>query len=201
MAKVEGGEIGLDLQNVPINCRPYPCSREDMERIDQQIQDLLDKGLIKKSNSPYSFPVVLVDKKDEGRKTRLCIDYRKLNAVTQTEHYPMPRLVDIEDKLLHARWFSTLDIASGFHHIEIVPEDRHKTSFVTMNEQYEWIVMPFGLKNAPQMFQRVIYNILKKHNLLPFSHNYIDDIIIFSFPLMMARDLYSVNRTTLFKTF
>jgi hypothetical protein len=185
----ENGTVGritteqckIKLTNeTPIVCRPYPCSRIDQEMIDEQVMKLLDTGLITTSNSPFSFPVVLVDKKDDGKKTRLCIDYRKLNAVTETEHFPMPRMVDIEDKLLGATWFSTLDVSSGFHHIEISQEDRYKTSFVTMNEQYQWNVMPFGLKNAPVVFQRIFYHLLKKHDLLKYAHNYIDDVIIYS---------------------
>ena len=87
-------------------------------------------------------------------------DYRKLNDITITEHYPMPLISDIEEKLLHAKYFTTLDIVSGFHHVEVAKEDRPKTAFVTQQDQYQWTVMPFGLKNAPSIFQRVIYQTL-----------------------------------------
>ena len=172
-------EINLK-HSVPINLRPYRTSPSDQELIDKQIEQLLEKDLIQISTSNYSFPVVLVDKKDDGKKTRLCVDYRKLNDITITESYPMPNIQDIENKLLNAKYFTTLDISSGFHHIPIKPSDRHKTAFATMNEHYEWKVMPFGLKNAPAIFQRSVYAILKQKGLIKFSHNYIDDIIVFS---------------------
>ncbi|KAH9523000.1 hypothetical protein DERF_006553 [Dermatophagoides farinae] len=166
--------------NVPINLRPYRVSPVDQQIIDEQIEKLLEKKLIKPSVSNYSFPIVLADKKDEGKKTRLCVDYRKLNEVTITESYPMPLIQDIENKLYDASVFTTFDISAGFHHIPMAPEDCHKTAFVTMNEHYEWLVMPFGLKNAPAVFQRIIFKILKANELTKFAHNYIDDIIVFS---------------------
>ena len=183
------GEVGqiigdycyINLENnIPINQKAYRTSTIDQDKIDNQITDLLNRDLIERSTSNYSFPVVLVNKKDDGEKTRLCIDYRKLNSITIPERYPMPNIRDIEDKLLNAEFFSTLDISSGFHHIRVAPEDKTKTAFVTMHEHFQWKVMPFGLKNAPAIFQRIVYNILKRNNLTAFSHNYIDDIIIFS---------------------
>lgn len=166
--------------NVPINLKPYRTSPHDQQLIDKQIEELLQKKLIQPSVSNYSFPIVLADKKDDGKKTRLCVDYRKLNEVTITESYPMPLIQDIENKLLDATIFTTFDISAGFHHIQMAIEDRYKTAFVTMNEHYEWIVMPFGLKNAPAIFQRIIYKILKAYGLTKFAHNYIDDIVVFS---------------------
>ena len=168
------------LNEVPINLRPYRISQVDQKRVDDQVKLLLEKELIRPSKSNYSFPVVLVDKKDDGKKTRLCVDYRKLNDITITECYPMPLIQDIEDRMLNSTIFSTFDIASGFHHIPIEESDKYKTAFSTMTEHFEWNVMPFGLKNAPAIFQRIVYNILKHNRLTNFSHNYIDDIIVFS---------------------
>lgn len=183
------GKIGLinlercriHLRNdIPVTLRPYRCTIEEQEIIDRLIRELIEKGLIRRSTSPYSFPVVLVDKKDDGKKSRFCIDCIKLNELTLSEHYPMPKIDDMKDLFLNAEWFTTIDIASGFYHIEVAEEDRFKTAFSTINGHYEWNRMPFGLKNAPVIFQRVIANLLQKHEMTKFALNYIDDIIIFS---------------------
>ena len=166
--------------NIPINLRPYRCSLSDQKLINDQVNKLLEKNLIKKSNSPYAFPVTLVDKKDEGKKTRLCIDLRKLNMISIPDNYPFPRIDDIIDKLHNAKYFSTIDICSGFWHIKINPKDTYKLGFITMTDHYEWLVLPFGWRNSPAIFQRIIYNILYKNNLTKFCHNYLDDILIFS---------------------
>ena len=100
---------------IPINIRPYRCSPEDQEKVDTQIEEYLERGIIRPSTSPYSFPVVMVAKKnDEGTKSRMCINYIKLNEVTFTESYPMPRIEDIQEKLLDAELFSVLDIYKTF---------------------------------------------------------------------------------------
>ncbi|KAF7496125.1 Transposon Tf2-6 polyprotein [Sarcoptes scabiei] len=99
--------------------------------------------LIEKSRSSYAFPVVLANKKDEGEKKRLCVDYRKLNEITYNEIFPIPHIQDIEDRLIHAKWFSVLDISNGYHHVPIDPKDRDKTAFITKYELYQWKVMPF----------------------------------------------------------
>ena len=166
--------------NVPINLRPYKASLIDQKRINDQVKLLLEKNLIRKSVSPYSFPVTLADKKDEGAKTRLCIDLRKLNQITIADNFPFPRLDDIIDKLHDSEYFTTLDISSGFWHIKVHEKDIHKFAFVTQSEHYEWLVMPFGFRNSPAIFQRIIFTILKKHNLTEFTLNYIDDILIHS---------------------
>ena len=113
VGRISTGKCHIRLTNeTPITVRPYRFSTTDQQRIQEKIEQLQGEGLIEKSISPFAFPVVLVDKKDDGKKSRLCVDYRKLNEVTITEHYPMPLISDIEDKLLHAKYFSTLDIAS-----------------------------------------------------------------------------------------
>lgn len=165
---------------IPFTLRPYPCKLEMRTLINDQIKIMLSKGLIRDSTSPYSFPVVMVDKKDEGKKTRLCINYIKLNEVTMSEHFPMPKIDEMQDLFLNSAWFTTIDISQGFYHIEMAEEDKAKTAFSTVDGHYEWNRMPFGLKNAPIVFQRVISNLLKKHGFSKFALNYIDDIIVFS---------------------
>ena len=179
MIQTEKCTINL-TNNIPINLRPYRCSIKDQEILREQIQNLLDHGLIRKSTSPYAFPVTLVHKKDEGEKNRLCIDFRKLNTITITDSYPFPRIEDIIDQLYNCKVFSILDLSSGFWHVRVHPKDIYKTAFVTQYDHFEWLVMPFGFRNSPAIFQRIIYNILQKHNLTKFTKNYLDDILIYS---------------------
>ena len=166
--------------HTPINLRPYRCSQKDQDILQSQMDQLLQKDLIQKSKSPYAFPVTLVKKKDEGDKTRLCVDFRKLNAVTLPDNYPLPRIEDIIDKLRDDRVFTILDLCSGFWHVRIHPKEVYKTAFITQNNHYELLVMPFGFCNAPAVFQRVVHNLLEKHSLSKFTQNYLDDILVHS---------------------
>lgn len=143
---------------------------------------MLDQGIIRPSFSPWSSPIWIVPKKLDAsgkQKWRLVIDYRKINEKTIDDKYPIPNITDILDKLGKANYFSTLDLASGFHQIEIHPNDIPKTAFTVEHGHYEFVRMPFGLKNAPSTFQRVMDNVLQglqgKICLV-----YMDDIIIFS---------------------
>lgn len=101
------------------------------------------------------------------------------NAVTITDSYPFPIIEDIIDQLHDCKIFSILDLSSGFWHVRMHPKDIYKTAFVTQYDHFEWLVMPFGFRNSPFIFQRIIYNILQKHNLTKFTKNYLDDIFIF----------------------
>ena len=166
--------------NTPINLRPYRCNPKDRKLLEDQIQSLLDKNLIQKSTSQYAFPVTMVKKKDADTKERLCVDFRKLNAVTIADNHPFPRIEDIVDHLRDSEVFTILDMNSGFWHVRVHPKDIYKTAFVTQTDHYEWLVMPFGLRNAPAIFQRTVNNILKRHNLTSFCKNYLDDILIHS---------------------
>lgn len=176
---IEFCKINLS-DTTPIALRPYRCSPADQKIIDAQIEELLKRKLIRRSLSAYAFPITLVSKKDEGEKSRLVVDYRKLNKITLADNYPFPRIDDIIDKLYGSAIFSVFDISSGFWHVPMHPRDIQKTAFVTMNDHFEWLVMPFGFRNAPAIFQRIIYTILRKHKLTDFCHNYLDDILIHS---------------------
>ena len=184
--KYDIGSINTEMckieltSKIPINLRPYRCTKNDQAIIDSQINDLLKYNLIRKSTSSYAVPITLADKKDEGKRTRLCMDSRKINEVTIPDNFPFPLFNDIIDNLYDCEYFTTLDITSGFWHIRMYPKDIYKTAFVTVNDHLEWLVMPFGFRNSPAIFQRAIQNILKKHNLFSFSRNYLDDILIFS---------------------
>ena len=133
--------------------------------------------MIRKSSSPWASPVVIVGKK--GGELRLCVDYRKLNALTKPDMYPLPRIDDMLESFSGASWFTTLDLASGYWQIAMDPKDIEKTAFITPFGLYEFLVMPFGLAYAPGTFQRLMNNILHDY-LGRFVAVYLDDIIIYS---------------------
>ena len=151
------------------------------EEVARQLETMQQNGVIQPSNSPWSSPVVMVRKKDGSH--RFCVDYRALNSVTKTDTFPLPRIDDLLDQLGGARYFSTLDLASGFWQIQMDAASREKTAFVTPHGLYEFLVMPFGLKNVPTVFQRLMQRVL--HGLNPeegkqFVAAYLDDILVFS---------------------
>lgn len=168
--------------DIPIYTKSYRYPFVHRTEIQRQIQDMLRKGIIRHSISPWSSPIWVVPKKLDAsgrQKWRLVIDYRKLNDKTINDKYPLPNITDILDKLGRSQYFSTLDLASGFHQIEVNHKDIEKTAFNVEHGHYEFIRMPFGLKNAPSTFQRVMDNVLREligHTCLV----YMDDIIIFS---------------------
>ncbi|GFW03325.1 retrovirus-related Pol polyprotein from transposon 297 [Trichonephila clavipes] len=166
--------------DLPIYQRAYRTSATSEAEINKQIQNLLAAGLIKESNSFYSSPVTLAYKRDEKQKTRLCIDYRKLNAICKTDAEPLPRIDSLLDKLKSAKFFSTLDLASGYWHIPLHEKDKEKLAFVTTEGFYEFQVLHFGFRNDPAIFNRTIRKILTKHNCSNFACHYFDDIVVFS---------------------
>ena len=161
----------------PMQMRPYRRPQHEYDEIKRQVEELIAKGLIRESISEYAFPVTLAPKKDNTK--RLCIDYRRLNFHTIDDKMPMPRILEVLDRLSGSKYFTTLDVAWGYWHIEMDPNSIDKTAFVTNEGHYEWLVMPFGLKNAPATFQRIIQQILGPL-LYKGAINYLDDIIIYS---------------------
>lgn len=160
--------------------RPYRCTIEDKKEIEEQIEKLLEKNLIEESYSPFAAPVTLAFKKEENRKSRLCIDFRDLNKIVVPQAQPFPLIEDLMIKTRNCKYFSTLDINSAFWSIPLRIEDKKKTGFVTQEGHFQWTCLPFGLKTAPAIFQRILSNILRKYKLTDFAVNYIDDILIFS---------------------
>ena len=154
---------------------PYRRTPKEEDQIVTIVNDLLKKGFIEPSKSPYSSPVVLVKKKDGS--FRLCVDYRVLNEATIKDPFPLPRIEVLLAKIGNASIFSTLDLHSGYHQIPVKPEDVPKTAFTTHNGKYQYRVMPFGLVNAPSTFSRYMADIFRD---LPFVLVYLDDILVIS---------------------
>lgn len=160
--------------------RPYRCNMEERKEIETQIAKLLKNNLIEESYSPFAAPVTLSYKKDEDRKTRLCIDFRDLNKIVIPQSQSFPLIEDLMTKTRNCEYFSTLDINSAFWAIPLRIEDRKKTAFVTQEGHFQWTCLPFGLKTSPAIFQRILNNIIRKYKLSNFAVNYIDDILEFS---------------------
>lgn len=180
--------------DIPIFSKTYRYPEAHKEEVDKQISDMLRSGIIIKSTSPYNAPIWVVEKKldNSGQKNwRIVIDYRKLNEITVEDKFPIPNIEDIFSKLGNAQYFSTLDLAKGFHQIPINVEDRHKTAFSTTNGHYEFTRMPFGLKNAPASFQRMMNEVLSDY-INKICVVYLDDILIFSTSLQEHID--SLNK-------
>jgi hypothetical protein len=161
----------------PIKQRFYRTHPDEDQFIKEELDRMLKKGLIKRSKSPWASPVVLVKKKNG--KLRFCVDYRKLNTETRKDAYPIPRIEDMLDALRDAKWFTTLDLASGYWQVEMDPKDQDKTAFITKQGTYEFTVMPFGLTNAPATFQRLMDQVLNDM-LYQGVIVYLDDINIYA---------------------
>jgi hypothetical protein len=145
-------EFVIELQpgTAPISKRPYHMPPKELPELKNQLQELLDKGYIHPSSSPWGCPALFVKKKDGS--LRMCVDYRPLNAVTIKNKYPLPRIDVLFDQLAGAKVFSKIDLRSGYHQIKIRPCDISKTAFSTRYGLYEFLVMSFGLTNAPAYF-------------------------------------------------
>lgn len=160
--------------------RPYRCSIEDKKEIERQVSKLLERKLIEESYSPFAAPVTLAYKRDENTKSRLCVDFRDLNKLVVPQSQPFPLIEDLMIKTRSCKFFSTLDVNSAFWSIPLRISDRPKTAFVTQEGHFQWTCLPFGLKTAPAIFQRILSSIIRKYNLTGFAVNYIDDILVFS---------------------
>ena len=134
-------------------CRRVPCTISERTS-KKMVDDMLRKDIIQPSSSPWASPIILVPKKDAS--LRFCIDYQKINFVTRKDAYPLPRVNDTLKALSGSKWFSTLDLICGYWQVEIEEKDQHKTAFGTREGLFEFKVMPFGLCNAPAVFQRLM---------------------------------------------
>lgn len=160
----------------PIQCRPFPVPVSLRDTLKNQISDLENAGIIEKTSSRYSFPLILVRKKEENQ-WRLVIDYRKLNKITISSTYKLPLISDILNSLRGANYFSTLDANSSFHQIKLREEDKHLTAFSSPYGNFQYKYLSFGMKNSAQIFQELadkILNGLQSENISA----YIDDVIV-----------------------
>ncbi|XP_058071169.1 uncharacterized protein LOC131220227 [Magnolia sinica] len=169
--------IDLLLGTAPISLSQYRMPPCEMEELRKQIDDLLTQGFIRPSVSPWGAPVLFVKKKDGS--SRLCIDYRRLNQVTVKNKYPLPHIDDLFDQLKGAKYFSKIDLRSGYHQLRVRDEDVSKTAFRTRYGHYEFLVMPFGLTNAPAVFMDLMNQVFMPY-LDRFIIVFIDDILIYS---------------------
>ena len=168
MTMISGERVKLGPRWLPLAKR---------KALKNELVRLLDLGVIKPSKSSWASPVVLVTKKDGS--IRLCIDYRKVNSLTLKDSYPLPRIDDSIDTLRGSKWFSTLDLASGYWQVPMHPKDVEKTGFTTPYGLYQFRVMPFGLANAPATFERMMERVLAGLHW-EICLIYLDDVIIFS---------------------
>ena len=164
-------EINTTNQD-PIYMYPYRKSQKERDEIKMEVDKMMEAGIIRPSRSPYSFPVVIT-KKDKTK--RFCVDYRKLNKVTTLDGFPLPRIDDLLDKLKGAKYFTLLDLKSGYWQIVMSEESILKTAFSTPDGHFEFL--PFGLTNGPKEFSRIMNIVLGD---LPFVIIFVDDITIFS---------------------
>jgi hypothetical protein len=169
--------IELQLGTAPISKRPYRMPPAELAELKKQLQELLDKGFNRPSTSPWGCPALFVKKKDES--LRLCVDYRPLNAVTIKNKYPLPRIDVLFDQLVAAKVFSKIDLRSGYHQIKIRASDIPKTAFSTRSGCYEYLVMSFGLANAPVYFMYLMNSVFMPE-LDKFVMVFIDDILVYS---------------------
>jgi hypothetical protein len=160
----------------PIKSKYYPVSPVVQREIDKQLQQMLEQDVIEKSNSPWSSPILLVKKKDGTY--RFCVDFRKLNAVTAKDSYPIPYVSHTLDKLRDSKYLTTLDIKSAYWQIKMADESKQFTAFTVPNRGlYQFKRLPFGLHNAPATFQRCI-DLVIGHDLEPIVFVYLDDVIV-----------------------
>lgn len=169
---MKDAEMEIELiSEEPVYHRPYRLSLSERQKVKRIIAELIFSGIIQESRSPFASPILLINKKNG--EVRLCVDYRALNKITKPQKYPLP-LIDDQIDQLKGKWFYTsLDLKSGFYQIPMSRESVEKTAFITPDGQYEFLRMPFGLMNAPAVYQREMDRIFRD-----LAHVYIDDILI-----------------------
>ncbi|GKE29832.1 putative reverse transcriptase domain-containing protein [Tanacetum coccineum] len=174
---LQGLRIELVPRAAPVARAPYRLAPSELKELSDQLKELLEKGFIRPSSSPWGALVLFVKKKDGS--FRMCIDYRELNKLTVKNRYPLPRIDDLFDQLQGSSVYSKIDLRSGYHQLRIREEDIPITAFRTRYGHYEFQVMPFGLTNAPAVFMDLMNRVCKPY-LDKFVIVFIDDILIYS---------------------
>jgi hypothetical protein len=169
--------IELEPGTTPISKRAYRVSGPKLVELKKPIDELLEKGYIRPSTSPWVAPVLFVEKKDGSK--RMCIEYRGLNEVTIKNKYPLPRIEDLFDQMSGVGVFSKIDLRSGYHQLRIRPLDIPKTTFIAKYGLYDYMVMSFGLTNAPAFYMYLMNSVFMDY-LDKFVVVFIDDIFIYS---------------------
>ena len=172
-------DFGIELHpgTSPISMTPHKMAHVELQELRVQLQELLDKGFIRPSTSPWGAPVLFVKKKD--KTLRLCIDYRQLNRVTIKNRYPFLRIDDLFDQLRGARVYSKIDLRIGYHQLRVRETENPKTAFRARYGHFEFTVMPFELTNAPTAFMNLMHRVFQPY-LDQFVVVSVDDILIYS---------------------
>ncbi|XP_052754450.1 uncharacterized protein LOC128201458 [Galleria mellonella] len=193
---VTTGKMSIVVKDdTPIAYRPYRLPHQEKLKVREIVHDLKEKGIIHDSNSEYVSPILLVKKKDGS--DRMCVDFRALNRVTVRDRYPMPLIDDHIDRLGNFKYFSSLDMATGFHQIQIDEESIHRTAFVIPEGHFEYLKMPYGLTNSPIVYQRIINETLRKHIEAGNVLVYVDDVLLMSHAVEEGINLLRDVLTTL----
>ena len=173
--------LSLQIDVVPsatlASITPYRMALVELKELKLQLQELLEKGFIRPSVSPWGAPMLFVKNKDGT--LRLCVDYRQLNKMTVKNKYPLPRIEDLFDQLKGASVFSKTDLRSGYHQLRIKDTNVHKIVFRTRYGHYEFLVMPFGLTNGPTTFMDLLNRVFRLY-VDRFYMVFIDDILVYS---------------------
>lgn len=174
--------IPVNAHQTPINVRPYRLAEVHKSELNRQLTEMLEDGIIQHSKSPWNAPLLIVPKKSDkngNRRWRVVVDFRRLNDVTSGDAFPLPNICDILDQLGNSKYFTTLDLANGFHQVRLNPADREKTAFSSNFQHFEFVRMPFGLKGAPSTFQRVMNSVLTGLQGIR-CFVYMDDVVVYA---------------------
>ena len=170
-------DINLEEGALPPASRPFHLSAAESEEVSRQVAEYMQQRIVRPSTSPFGAPVLLVRKKDGSM--RLCIDYRRLNEITRKDRFPLPLIEDLLERLVGARYFTKVDLRSGYYQVAVGEDSIQRTAFVTPEGSFEWLAMPMGLCNAPSTFQRLMTKAMGKL-INRCVVVYIDDCLVYS---------------------